>query len=270
MTSLLAAMMVEEGKLRWDSTMVEVFPELKDKMGPRLRTVTLLQLLSHTSGLPTDNDEVFKVYAEAMMQDGNLDELRYWVVTQFSKKPLQSDPGKNFAYSNTGYIIVGAMIERVSGRTWDELITERIFKPLKLKTAGLGPQSSFGRIDAPVGHAEIKGKVKAFLAGPNGDGPIIMGPAGLAHMSVLDFARWAGWNAGEGKRGPALVKPATLKKMHTPVFTMPEPKESSSRHAPGRKVCAGLGPDDGGLGPLSPHLSWRFEQHESCPHLGRS
>ncbi len=242
MTSLLAAMMVEEGKLRWDSTMTEIFPELKDKMGPRLRTVTLLQLLSHTSGLPTDNDEVFKVYAEAMMQDGNLDELRYWVVTQFSKKPLQSDPGKNFAYSNTGYIIVGAMIERVSGKTWDELITERIFKPLKLKTAGLGPQSLVGRIDAPVGHAEVKGKLKAFLAGPNGDGPIIMGPAGLAHMSVLDFARWAGWNAGEGKRGPALVKAATLKKMHTPVFTMPEPKEPPPPGTPrGGKYALGWG-----------------------------
>jgi hypothetical protein len=41
-------------------------------------------------------------------------------------------------------------------------------------------------------------------------------------MSILDFARWAGWNAGEGKRNPALVKPETMRKLHTPVITMPE------------------------------------------------
>ena len=101
-------------------------------------------------------------------------------------------------------------------------MTERIFKPLGLETAGLGAQSSLGRIDAPVGHLKIAGKLKAFLAGPNGDVPPIIGPAGNAHMSVLDFATWAGWNAGEGKRGPALVRPETLRKLHTPVIAIPD------------------------------------------------
>ena len=53
------------------------------------------------------------------------------------------------------------------------------------------------------------------------------GPAGIAHMSILDFARWAGWNAGEGKRGPQLVRPETLKKLHTPVASMPERKHAA-------------------------------------------
>lgn len=222
MTALLAAMLVEKGKLRWNTTIREVFPELDEKMDPALGGVTLEQLLSHTSGIPTDNEEVFKLYSEAMSQEGNLDEMRYWLVQQWSKRPLDSPPGTKFAYSNTGYIFVGAMIERIGGKTWDEMITERIFGPLKLQTAGLGPQASLGKIDAPLGHALIKGKAKAFLAGPNGDGPAIVGPAGIAHMSILDFARWAGWNAGEGKRKPALVKPETLRKLHTPVISTPE------------------------------------------------
>src|SRR6202012_4353378 len=62
----------------------------------------------------------------------------------------------------------------------------------------------------------VDGKAKAMLAGPNGDNPVILGPAGTIHMSVLDFAKWVAWNAGEGKRGPALVSPETLKKLHTP------------------------------------------------------
>jgi CubicO group peptidase (beta-lactamase class C family) len=220
MTALLAAMLVEQNKLRWESTVAEVFPELATTMTPRLRRVTLEQLLSHTSGIPSDNQAFANLLIKSLQQDGNLDEMRYWLVRQFVKQPLAAKPGTKFAYANMNYIIAGAMLERLTGKTWEELMTERIFEPLGLKTAGLGAQSSLGRIDAPVGHLKIAGKLKAFLAGPNGDVPPIIGPAGNAHMSVLDFATWAGWNAGEG--GPALVRPETLRKLHTPVIAIPD------------------------------------------------
>jgi CubicO group peptidase (beta-lactamase class C family) len=226
MTSLLAATFVEEGKLRWESTMADVFPELAEKMDSGLRRVTLVQFLSHTSGVPSDNDVFTNLVEKSLTQDGNLDDLRYWLVKQWSTQPLVSEPGTKWAYANMNYVIAGAMIERVGGKTWDELITERIFTPLGLSTAGLGCQSTLGRVDAPLGHELIDGKRKAMLAGPNGDVPAIIGPAGIAHMSVLDFARWAGWNAGEGKRGPKLVRPETLKKLHTMVISMPEIKNA--------------------------------------------
>jgi CubicO group peptidase (beta-lactamase class C family) len=221
MTSLLAATLVESEKLRWDSTVAEIFPELVEKMDPALRKVTLQQLLSHTSGIPSDNDEFATLLGKTMLQDGNLDEMRYWLIQQWSLLPLESSPGTKFAYANMNYVIAGAMIERTAGKTWEELITELIFEPLGLKSAGLGPQATLGRIDATLGHIYIDGKLKAFLSGPNGDNPPMIGPAGNAHMSVLDFARWAGWNAGEGKRGPKLVQAETLKKLHTPVISMP-------------------------------------------------
>jgi CubicO group peptidase (beta-lactamase class C family) len=227
MTALLAAMLVEEGKLRWDTTVAEVFPELKENMDERLRRVTLAQLLSHTGGVPTDNEEMMKVYGEAAIQEGNLDEMRYWLVREWGKRPLAFEPGTSFAYANTGYVIAGAMVERIGKKTWEEMITERIFTPLKLRTAGLGPQASVGRIDAPLGHSVTEGRTKAMLAGPNGDVPPLIGPAGSAHMSVLDFARWAGWNAGEEKRGPVLVKPGTMRKLHAPIISMPENKSAA-------------------------------------------
>ena len=241
MTALLAAMLVEEGKLRWGTTVSDVFPELAEKMDPRLRRVTLEQLLSHTGGIQTDNEEIVKVCSEAMTRDGNLDELRYWVVQQWSKRPLEFEPGTTFAYANMGYVIIGAMIERIGKKTWDEIMTERIFVPLKLGTAGLGPQSSLGRVDAPLGHLVVGGKAKAMLAGPNGDVPAVIGPAGIAHMSILDFAGWAGWNAGEGKRGPALLKPETMRKLHTPVISMPKRKDAAPGTPPGGKYALGWG-----------------------------
>ncbi|MEI8174286.1 MAG: serine hydrolase, partial [Deltaproteobacteria bacterium] len=74
-----------------------------------------------------------------------------------------------------------------------------------------------------------------------GDGPLILAPAGMAHMSILDFARWAGWNAGEGKRNPALVKPETMRKLHTPVITMPERKDAEPGTLRSRKYALGWG-----------------------------
>ncbi|HSQ05487.1 MAG TPA: serine hydrolase domain-containing protein, partial [Burkholderiales bacterium] len=240
MTALLCAMFVEEGKLRWDSTVGDVFSEITN-MDAGLRRVTITQLLSHTSGIPGDNEVVEDLLGKAIQQDGNLDEMRYWLVREWAKQPLQSAPGASFAYANMGYVIAGAILERISGKTWEELITERVFVPLKLDSAGLGPQSSVGRIDSPVAHAVIDGKTKAFLAGPNGDNPLILGPAGLAHMSVLDFARWAGWNAGQGKRAPALVSATTLRKLHAPVIAMPVKPDAPPGTPPGGRYALGSG-----------------------------
>ena len=241
MTALLVAMLVEEGKIRWNSTVSEIFPELASKMDSGLRRVTVEQLLSHTSGIPSDNEVFEDLLRKSLVQDGNLDELRYWLIQQWSVQPLESEPGTKFAYANMNYVIVGAMFERIEGKTWDELITERIFVPLGLRSAGLGSQASLGKIDAPLGHTVSDGKTKAFLAGPNGDNPPIVGPAGIAHMSVLDFARWAGWNAGEGKRGPKLVRPETLKKLHTPVISMPIKKDAAPGTPSQGKYALGWG-----------------------------
>jgi CubicO group peptidase (beta-lactamase class C family) len=223
MTSLLAAMLVERGKIRWDSTVAEAFPELAATMDSDVKTVTLEQLLSHSSGIPSDNETHDTLLQQSFAQERkNLDEVRYWLAGELVRQPLQSKPGARFAYANMGYVLAGAMLERVSGKTWEELVIERVFEPLGLKSAGLGPQSTLGRVDAPLGHAALPdGTLKPMLAGPSGDNPEVLGPAGTAHMSVLDLATWAAWNAGEGKRGPRLVRPETLRKLHTPVVDMP-------------------------------------------------
>jgi CubicO group peptidase (beta-lactamase class C family) len=226
-TALLAAIYVEKGKLRWDSTLGDLFPELKGQMNPGLSRVTLVQLLSHTSGMPPDNERFGELLMKSIFQEGNLNDQRYWMVSEWVKEPLANEPGKTFAYSNMGYTIVGTILERTGGKSWEELVREVIFMPLGLRSAGFGPQATLGKTDAPLGHEIHDGKLKPMLAGPNGDNPLILGPAGTSHMSLLDFARWAGWNAGEGKRGPALVRPATLRKLHTPVIAMPINKEAA-------------------------------------------
>ena len=223
MTSLLAATFVEQGVLRWTSTVGEIFPDMADGMNPDLRSVTLLQLLSHTSGIPGDNDALDNLLVRSLAQDGLiLDELRAWLVREWRMQPLAAPPGTKFAYSNMGYTLAGAMLERVGKKTWEELIVERVFTPLRLRSAGFGPQSSLGRVDAPLGHRILPdGTLKPMLAGPAADNPPVIGPAGVVHLSILDFAAWAGWNAGEGRRPPRIVRPETLRKLHTKVIDVP-------------------------------------------------
>jgi CubicO group peptidase (beta-lactamase class C family) len=223
MTSLLSGMMVEEGKLQWSSTIGGSFPELAATMDAGLKDVTLEQLLSHTSGIPSDNDAFGRLIFESFTQEGlNLDELRAWLVKGWSNQPLVTKPGTTFAYSNMGYTIAGAMIERAAKTTWEEMVVQRIFIPLGLETAGFGPQASVGRVNATLGHlVREDGSLKPMLGGPDGDNPLIIGPAGTVHLSILDFAAWGGWQAGEGRRGPALVRPETLKKLHSQVIAVP-------------------------------------------------
>jgi CubicO group peptidase (beta-lactamase class C family) len=223
MTSLLAGMLVEEGKLRWNTTVGEIYPELVEKMSKGVKDITLEQLLSHTSGIAGDSMEHVPLISYSVTDEAaNLDGMRYTLVTRLLPLALHAEPGERFEYSNLGYTLAGAMMERVTGKTWEELVVARIFDPLKLTSAGFGPQSSLGRVDAPLGHAADKsGKMQAFLAGPWGDNPLVIGPAGLAHMSVLDFATWAAWNAAAGRYGPPLAKPETIAKLHTKVVDMP-------------------------------------------------
>ncbi len=223
MTATLAAMLVEEGKLRWNTTVGEIYTELVDKMSPGVKDITLEQLLSHTSGIPGDSPEHVPLISFSVTDEpANLDGMRLTLVQRLVALPLRAPPGTRFEYSNLGYTLAGAMMERVTGKTWEELMVARLFDPLKLASAGFGPQSSMGRVDAPLGHAADKnGTVKAFLAGPWGDNPPIIGPAGTVHMSVLDFATWAAWNATEGRSGPALLKPETIAKLQAKVVDMP-------------------------------------------------
>ncbi len=236
MTALLGAMLVEEGKLHWNTTVGEIYPELVSSMAPGTKDITLEQLLSHTSGIPGDKPEHEPLLSFSVTDEAaNLDGMRLALVRRLLPQPLSAPPGTRFEYSNLGYTLAGAMMERVTGRTWEELIVARLFDPLQLGSAGFGPQSSLGRIDAPLGHAAGKdGKLVAFLAGPWGDNPPIIGPAGTVHMSVLDFARWAAWNATLGRIGPALVKPETVAKLQAKVVDMP-PKPD----APVGTPCSG-------------------------------
>lgn len=210
MTSTLASILIEQGKLKWTSTVSEVFPELAASFYPDLRDVSLIQLLSHRAGLPANID-----YG-AFSKVGSIQNQRIEAVKEgLSKKPL-SVPGSEFLYSNLGYIIAGAMIERVSGMDWESALKKYIFSPLGMTSAGFGGLGTPGQIDQPWGHE--KSGQPAKENGPNVDNPAVLGPAGRVHCTIQDWAKFIEDQLRGARGEPALLKPEAYQMLQTPHY----------------------------------------------------
>jgi CubicO group peptidase (beta-lactamase class C family) len=222
MTATLAGTLVDQGRLRWNSSIGEVLGADIPDLNGKLSAVTLEQLLSHTGGIPADNKELVDLYLSTETFGFNPSALRLHALAAWRKNEPEQPPGSAFRYANFGYVIAGAMIEKAAGDSWERLMFTRIFEPLGLRTAGLGPQATFGKFDAAIGHrVDREGKITPIPWGPAADEPPVLSPAGYAHMSILDFATWAGWNAAQGRRGPAIVTAETLRGIHRPHVATP-------------------------------------------------
>lgn len=207
MTATLAGMFIDEGKLRWDTTIVEVFPELKGKMDKQYEGVTLEQLLQHRGGVPADPPA--DAWVRATFGQGTPEQQRLDFITNVLAHPPAAPPGTKMIYSNQGYAIVGAMLERIGGKPWETLITEKLFQPLHMDSAGFGPPGTPGKVDEPWGHTRgLLGTISLQQ-----DNPVAIAPAARVHCSLDDLARYAIFHMqGDSK----LMKPETLKKLHTP------------------------------------------------------
>jgi CubicO group peptidase (beta-lactamase class C family) len=128
--------------------------------------------------------------------------------------PPAAKPGK-FAYSNSGYGILGAIVEHAANRSYEVLLRERIFQPLKLATAGLGAPGRTGEWNPsqPWGHYREGDALTPATPSPDNQFPPAFSPAACVHMSLPDFARYAWWLS---TNEPALVKPETFKTLQTP------------------------------------------------------
>jgi CubicO group peptidase (beta-lactamase class C family) len=209
MTATLVAKLVEQGRLKWDSTVAEVFPDLATGFDAEARKITVLQLLSHRSGLKPNPDLV--LYGGA---DGAKERLR--VVKDELGKPPQHTPGTHYEYSNLGYAIAGAITEKVTGKPWEEAMRKEVFGPLGMTSVGFGGTGTPGQLDQPWGHH--KDGQPVVSNGPRMDNPPVLSPAGRVHCTIQDWARFIA-DQLRGDRGePALLQPASYQKLHTPPF----------------------------------------------------
>lgn len=208
MTASVAATLIEEGKLRWDTTIADVFPELKGKMDKQYETVTVEQLLTQRGGVP--GKPPWLAWLKATAAEGSPTHQRYEFIQAVLRKPPAAAPGTKFIYSNQGYAIAGAMLEKLTGTPWETVMTNRLFKPLHMDSAGFGPPGTIGKVDQPWGHSRFLGMITPSQS----DNPAAIGPAGIVHCTLDDLARYAIFHL-HGEREGGLLKKETMRKLHT-------------------------------------------------------
>jgi CubicO group peptidase (beta-lactamase class C family) len=126
-TAVLIMQLIERGSLGFDDTISDFLPSFPKDIGDK---ITVEMLLGHTSGLPLP--EGIEKYYYASQNSEFLDEF----IKQLSEEGLRFEPGEGYGYSNAGYHILGAIVEEVTGLTYEEVLNEQILKPLGMSSTG--------------------------------------------------------------------------------------------------------------------------------------
>jgi CubicO group peptidase (beta-lactamase class C family) len=209
MTGTLLGRLVEQGKLSWNSTLGASFPNLARAMPAALQAVTLEQLLTHRSGLPTEfaDGRAWGEFAKA----GNIRQQRLAVVKKAAGEKL-NPAGADYAYSNMNYVLAAAMAEQAMGKSWEDLMKQLVFEPLGIKSAGYGPMGKPGKVEQPWPH-HADGRPQPPI--PQADNVPAMGPAGRVHCSLPDWARYAADHLRGSRGETALLKKETYARLNT-------------------------------------------------------
>ena len=173
-TAALVLTLAREGKLGLDEGIERYFPEAP----PAWREITVRHLLTHTSGIPDYTEDAIDY-----RRDYTEDELLAMAV----RLPLEFRPGESWSYSNTGYALLGFLVRRVTGRFYGDLLRERIFEPLGMRSARVISERDIVPNRA-AGYELLEGGIRnqEWIA------PTINTTAdGSLYFSVKDLVRWA-------------------------------------------------------------------------------
>lgn len=183
MTATMIATLVDEGKLAWETKLVDIFDVAKEAKDSRFAEIELKHLLNHESGLPANGSWWLLGTNETTT------EQRRELLRRMTKQSLLHEPGEKFLYSNVGFALAGLMAEEVTGESWENLMFDRIFKPLRMDNVGFGIPGTLGEVDQPWGHTTT-----LFGLGPlrpvQLDNAPSLGPAGTVHASLESWAKF--------------------------------------------------------------------------------
>ena len=179
MTSAMLATLVAEGKLNWDTQLIEAIPELSNKIHTDYHNITLWQLLTHRAGIPKNASD------EGAFRSKEIKARRLAIIVDNFQSPATYQRGE-FHYSNFGYMIAACMAEQITGISWEDLMKQRLFDPLGMSTAGFGNPNKNNSTDQPWGHNKFGWKWRPSKAYYHE----AIGPAGRVYCSVNDWAKF--------------------------------------------------------------------------------
>ena len=127
-TSMLVLQLVQEGKIKLEGKLTDYLPDYRKETGDR---ITIHQLLNHTSGIPSYTG-LPNFFQEVSRNPYSVSDF----VKKFASGDLEFEPGTKFNYNNSGYFLLGAIVERVAGKPYEKVLKERIFDPVGMKNTG--------------------------------------------------------------------------------------------------------------------------------------
>ena len=188
--------LVDDGRAALDDPLSKYLPDF-----PNAANITLAQLLNHTSGVRSYTD--IPGYMDTRIR-ADLDTAG--LIAVFRDEPVDFKPGERWAYNNSGYILVGAVIEKIAGKPWHVVLQERVLAPLDMAHTGIDD-----------GRAVIPGLADGYTESRDGvtrASPLSMSQphaAGALRSTVGDLWRW-----NRALHGGRVLKPETYRRMITP------------------------------------------------------
>lgn len=208
--STVVALLIEKGKLRFETTLKEALPDVP--MKPVHESITLEDLMKHRSGLPQDENfrgpDIQRIVGDAKAPR---DIRARYVADILSREPIAKRDTR-FAYSNAGYAILSHVAERAAGMPYEELVRKTVFEPLGMANSYAGSDTLPAA--RPSGH----------MPGPNGLRPMnlrgalesmVAGAGGGMHASVGDLARFGAAHLAGLRGDDGLLKAETVDRLHS-------------------------------------------------------
>jgi CubicO group peptidase (beta-lactamase class C family) len=195
-TAASILLLEERGKLKIDDPIKKYLPDAPDAWDK----ITIFNLLTHTSGIPN-----YTSFSETQKEQFTAHTPKQ-IVDIFRDRPLEFIPGERMSYSNSGYILLGYLLEKVSGETYQDFLQKNIFDPLGMKDSGYDSNSSI-----------IPKRASGYSPGPGGqknaDYVHMSMPfsAGALYSTTEDLLRWE-----QGLFDGKLLSKESLSKMITP------------------------------------------------------
>lgn len=235
-TAMAIMLLVHDGKLRYDESLTEVFPDFPDYG----KTITVRNLLNHVSGLP-DYEELMEAAEKA---SGSMWSPEKQIQDEEVLKLLETDqsgkfaPGTSWSYSNSGYVVLGLVVAKTSGKAYGEFLHERIFAPLKMNHTIVYQKGKNEVANRAFGHSKendlFKETDQSSTSATLGDGGI--------YSNLEDLAKW-----DDALRNHTLLSEKEMRPALTPVKLndgsephWPTQPNGDNLH-PGKPVSYGFG-----------------------------
>lgn len=227
-TTFILGQLVDEGKINWDDPVIAYIPEFRLMDQYTTHHITIRDLVAHRSGIARHDMLWF-----------NSDFTRSDVIKSLQYLEPACKLREKFQYNNLMYTVAGILIEKVTGQTWEEALSSRIFAPLSMLHSNESEKKSKTSEDFSMPYAEVAGEIKAI--------PFrnihSVAPAGAINSSVSDMLKWVQLQLSDGTLlGQHFIRKETLQEMHTiqMPMTASTPDEEVYHFGYGLGWCTGI------------------------------